>query len=82
MAATPRPGARPDYPPSDLVLKGSALDSVFPHWQDVANASHAGRYTDVESSDEPVLLPVDVLRLTHHTINVAVAFGDDYENQK
>jgi hypothetical protein len=32
--------------------------------------------------DEPVLLPVVMLRFTHHTINVGLAFGEDHENRQ
>ena len=32
--------------------------------------------------DEPVMVPVAVIRFTHHTVNAELAFGEDHENRQ
>ena len=67
---------------ADVVLKCSVLDSVFPYWQDLVNATQCVRYADALSNDEPVQLPVDIQRFTHHTVNADLAFGEDHDNRQ
>ena len=33
-------------------------------------------------TNEPILVPVAVLRFTHHTVNGDFAFGEDHENRQ
>ena len=32
--------------------------------------------------DEPVMVPVAVIRFTHHTVKAELAFGEDHENRQ
>ena len=62
---------------ADLI---STLTSVLPHLIQIASAHEAALDMDIDLSDHPVLLPVAILRWTHHPVNVDLAFGEERED--
>jgi len=57
-----------------------ASSSLFPELEELAKFIAA--IPQMPCSDKPVLIPVQALRLTHHSINADFAFGDDHENRQ